>query len=204
MHCFEINDQRVVEGLRVQPDPKAPFIEITSDGVHFISIDPKLAELVQRAAANDRRPIRIERLTMSPGGDCFTSGGREDTALVRIDVSSGKGGLVTLSAANDRGEKLERNRVTKSFGPFPPLGIVVHGPEEAKTHELWTSGAPRLELFVEMAVGASFRIVRTRPIHGVPSIAFVTWTGKKLDMTKIHASRSFATFGDVMRDQMSA
>lgn len=191
MRCFELTDTRIIEGLRVQPGPDLPYINVTSDGELYCPIDPSLHSLIARASAARSNPIRMLNVTVMPDGESITSCTPGTEALVRLDVSASRGGKVTLSASNDRGEVIERGRVVKRFGPFPSVGTAVMCPllNLPFDERPWTLGAPRLEMMIVMTPGASFRIFRSRTSGGIPMNSYILWTGMKLEMTKVQEQR---------------
>lgn len=186
MRCFELTDTRIIEGLKVQPGPDQPHVNITSDGELYAPIDPALATLIAKASAARSSPIRMRFATVMNDGEFLTSSKQGNEALVRVDVSAARGGKVTLSASNDRGETFENQRVVKCFGPFPSLGIYILAPALAIPLEQrpWTMGTQRLELAIVMLPGASFRIFRSKTEMGIPANSYVLWTGAKLEMTR--------------------
>lgn len=203
MRCFELNDTRVMEGLRVDvDDEKIPHVKVTANGELFFTVDPSLKDLILRAYEEEERPIRLRQATFTPNFDLAPTDKTEE-ALVRLDLRSPQGGLISLSAANDRGEVLNGNRVVKSFGPFPPMGVDVLGlPGKTKiwSEQPWNQGTRNLELVITMKPGSSFRISRTRVQPGVTYTTFVSWSGKVLDMAKVRGRNPmFATLGEVAR-----
>lgn len=97
---------------------------------------------------------------------------------------------------------MDGRRVSKCFGPFPPMGVSVLAPTLPlhrivdKTNSAdkiyadpqfntrpWALGAVRLELAVVMMPGASFRIHREPPPAGVPATSYALWTGHQLNVT---------------------
>jgi hypothetical protein len=189
MRCFELTDTRIIEGLKVQPGPDLPHINITSDGELYAPVDPTLTALIARASMARSSPIRLRFATVMNDGEFIAASKQGNEALVRVDVSAPRGGRVTLSASNDRGETLEGQRVVKCFGPFPSLGIYILAPALAIPVEQrpWTVGAQRLELAIVMLPGASFRISRSRTELGIPMNSYVLWTGTKLEMTRVQS-----------------
>jgi hypothetical protein len=204
MRCFELTDRRVVEGLRVYPGTDLPHVpperrvphvvKVSSDGELFFPLDVSITPVLQRMA--EVRPGSVPRMhcaMVMPDGESLTSCRPSQEALVRIDVTAGRGGKVFLTAANDRGEVVDGRRITRCFGPFPSLGVAVLMPMTSDRYDKrpWSIGMSRLELAAVMMAGASFRIHRTVPPPGVRATSYVDWTGHQLKVTGKVAESSY-------------
>jgi hypothetical protein len=181
MHCYELNDGGPVEGLRVEPESERefPYVPIAEGGAFCFSIQGGLAEFLRRLPRLS--PIRLDRAMFSRPGELAT-GRAGDVALVRLNLSAGVQGRVSLTAANERREWLIHKRVHKGYGRFPPVGVEVLGPAQGEVPS-WDAGVEHLELAITMEPGAAFRILRSGRRCGLPRTSFVTWTGSDLKVS---------------------
>lgn len=95
---------------------------------------------------------------------------RDNRALVHVETAAGIGGTVKLFA-NTVSERFDekRGRVIREANEFPPLGVKLLATK---------AGACGPEFLIEMAPGASFRIVRSGRLECAKPELVVLWNGR--------------------------
>jgi hypothetical protein len=182
MKCYELKDDVLVEGLLITPDESGlPLVRVKSSDSTGFALDRGSAAVYKKIPA--LAPIRMKYGSFSRDGRELVLSRKVDrTALLRLDVHGGVGGVVTCTACAFSQEEKDGFEVEKVYEIFPSVGVHVLG-EGWEAPYPWTAGTPHLEMMITMFPGSSFRVFRTGHLRGLRKNMFVSWDGYDLQVT---------------------
>ena len=186
MHCFELRQNELLEGIPVTSGPEVPRVNVTGNGEYYFPLDDRLVRAVNMRVVKQLE-CRLKWARVSNDGECLTTVDKNDrVALVRLALRGGIGGQVTLTSCAYQEMVVNAGKpneeVTKLFRGFPSAGVTIMGAQATcEDPTPWSVGCESLELAVAMIPGASFRIHLTGQIGRHQNVeTFVRWRGHRL------------------------
>lgn len=182
MKCYELKDDTLREGLLISDGSGPPRICVTGDEALSIPLNDSSVSIYKKVPP--LAPVRMKYAAFTKDRQELLFSKKVDkTALVRLEIRGGAGGLVTCtSCAFGQAQKDDSIEVEKVYEVFPSVGIEVLGDHWEFPYP-WTAGAERIELLLTMHPHSQFRVFRTGHLRGLRKNMFVSWDGFELMVT---------------------
>lgn len=172
MKCFELRNDRLHIGLRIDEHEGKPRVNITEDSMMYMLLEPDLARFFLHRVAKVA-PVNLTHARVSDDHQFLQMKSKNDhKALVLLNIRAGHGGRVTLTSRECKPTEIN-GQTEYLYESFPPPGIELIG--HVREDDVWSEGTPHLELLIAMNEGAQFRVQWSGP-YGKRELAW-KWDG---------------------------